>query len=213
MGTKTVSFSRLNGALTILLAFLLLCLGFLPSVLLDGDARILSWVLDPAWAVLSVMAFLATILAPFVMMGLFTHQRHQLGRAGVVGLLLSVAGMLLYVGFQFDLAFVWPVLAQEIPGLLDFDGAMFRAPLYSFVHFWMGPVTTGGVLVFGIATYRARVFPRWSAVLFIIGMILTQGMLFPPLILRLIGSIPAAFALTAMGYKQAKGGGAASPFA
>jgi hypothetical protein len=203
-----MSFSRLNGTVTILLAFLLLCLGFLPSVLLDGDARMVSWVLNPAWAALSVMAYLAAILTPFVMIGLFAHQRHQLGWVGVAGLLLSVAGMLLYLGFQFDLAFVWPVLAQEVPGLLDFEGPMFRAPSYSFVHFWMGPVTTVGVLVFGIATYRARVFPRWSAVLLIIGMILTQGMLLPPLILRLIGSIPAALALTAMGYRQAKGSSA-----
>ena len=170
-----------------------------------------SWVLDPAWAALSVMAFLVAILTPFVLIGLFAYQRHQLGRVGVIGLLLSVAGMLVYVGFQFDLAFVWPVLAQEAPGLLDFDGPMFQAPSYAFVHFWMGPVASVGILVFGIAVYRARVFPRWSAVLFIIGMILTQGILFPPLILRLIGSFPAALALTAMGYRQSKGGIAESP--
>jgi len=212
-GKNTVSISRLSGAATILLAFLLLCLGFLPSVLLDGDAPMVSWVLDPAWAALSVTAFLVAILTPFVLMGLFAHQRHQLGMAGAIGLLLSVAGMLMYLGFQFDLAFVWPVLAQEVPGLLDFDGPMFRAPSFAFVHFWMGPVTTVGVLVFGIATYRARVFPRWSAVLLIIGMILTQGMLFPPLILRLIGSLPAALALIAMGYKQSKGEIAESPVA
>ena len=163
-----MSFSRLNGTVTILLAFLLLCLGFLPSVLLDGDARMVSWVLNPAWAALSVMAYLAAILTPFVMIGLFAHQRHQLGWVGTAGLLLSVAGMLLYLGFQFDLAFVWPALALEAPALLDFDGPMFQAPFFAFVHFWMGPVTTVGVLVFGIATYRARVFPRWSAVLFTI---------------------------------------------
>ena len=152
---------------------LLLCLGFLPSALLDGDAPIVSWVLDPAWAALSMTAFLAALLSPFVLVGLFAHQRRQLGLVGVIGLLLSVAGMLVYLGFQFDLAFVWPVLAQQTPRLLDFEGPMFRAPSYAFVHFWMGPVTTVGVLVFGIAIYRARVFPRWSAVLFIIGMILT----------------------------------------
>lgn len=172
-----------------------------------------SWVLDPAWAALSVMAFLAALLSPFVLVGLFAHQRRQFGLVGVVGLLLSVVGMLVYLGFQFDLAFVWPVLAQETPRLLDFEGPMFQAPSYAFVHFWMGPVTTVGVLVFGIAIYRARVFPRWSAVLFIIGMILTQGMLFPPLILRLIGALPAALALSAMGYWQSKGAVDESPVA
>lgn len=172
-----------------------------------------SWVSDPAWAPLSVSTFVVAILTPFVLTGLFAYQRHHLGLVGVTGLLLSLVGMLLYLGFQFDLAFVWPVLAQETPALLDFEGPMFQAPSYAFVHFWMGPVTTFGVLIFGIATYRARVFPRWSAILFIIGMILTQGMLFPPLILRLVGSIPAALALTAMGYRQCKRGIAESPVA
>jgi hypothetical protein len=44
-------------------------------------------------------------------------------------------------------------------------------------------------------------------------MILTQGMLFPPLTLRLVGSIPVALALTAMGYRQFKRGIAESPVA
>ena len=172
-----------------------------------------AWVSDPAWPALSLSAFLVAILMPFVLMGLFAYQRPHMGMGGVIGLLLSVVGMLVYLGFQFDLAFVWPMLAQEMPELLDFDGPMFQAPAYAFVHFWMGPVTTFGVLMFGIATYRARVFSRWSAVLFMIGMILTQGILFPPLILRLIGAPPAAIALTAMGYRQYKRGMAESQVA
>ena len=200
-----MNMSRLSGAATILLAVLLLCLGILPSVLLDGDAPMVSWVLDPVWDALSMMAFLAALLSPFVLMGLFAHQKRQLGLVGMIGLFLSIGGMLVYLGFQFDLAFVWPVLSRETPRLLDFEGPMFQAPSYAFVHFWMGPVTTVGILIFGIATYRARVFPRWSAVLFIIGMILTQGMLFPPLILRIIGALPAAIALSTMGYWQYKG--------
>lgn len=197
--------SRLSGMVTSLLAVLVLLLGFLPSILLEGDAAMASWVTDPAWPGLSVMGFILAILTPFVLLGLFVHQRDHWGLIGLIGLLLSVVGMLMYLGFQFDLAFVWPVLAREAPGLVDFEGPMFEAPAYAFVHFWMGPVTTVGLLGFGIATYRARVFPPWSVVLFIIGMILTQGILFPPLILRLIGSVPAAIALTAMGYRQWKG--------
>lgn len=208
-----MNMSRLSTAGTILLAVLLICLGLLPSVLLDGKATIVSWILDPAWAALSIMAFLAALISPFVLMGLFAHQRRQLGKLGIIGLLVSVAGMLVYLGFQFDLAFVWPVLAREAPQLLDFEGSMFQAPFYAFVHFWMGPVTTLGVLIFGIAIYRARVFPRWSAVLFIIGMILTQGILFPPLILRLVGALPAALALSVMGYRQSKEAVVKSPIA
>lgn len=200
-----VSLPRAAGGITILLALLLMCLGILPSVVLDTDQSMAGWVTDPAWPVLSLLAYVYALLIPVVLVGLFSHQRPKLGAAGLVGLLLSLAGLFVYLGFHFDMAFVWPVLAAQAPGLLDFDGPMFRAPFYAFVHFWMGPVATLGLLVFGIATYRARIFPRWSAVLFIIGMILTQGVLFPPLILRLVGSIPGALALLTMGVLQWKG--------
>lgn len=194
--------TKIYGGVTLLYAALVLLLGITPSVLLDGGEPMAQWVLDPAWGSLSVIAFLAAMLAPFVLIGLFIYQRPRIGKSGAVGLFLSVVGMLVYLGFQFDLAFVWPVLATENPALLDFEGPMFRSPIFAFVHLWMGPLTSLGILTFGIATYRAKVFPRWSAVLFLMGFLLIQGILFPPLVLRLIGSFPAAIALLVMGFGQ-----------
>ena len=165
----------------------------------------MSSVTDPAWLTLSLTAFFAAGLTPIVLIGLFVHQRQRLGPVGLVGLLLSVAGALVYFGFQFDVCFVWPVLAQGTPGLLRVDGPMFHSPALGFVHFWTGPVASVGVLLFGIATYRARVFTRVSAVGFLFGTILTQGVLFLPLILRFIGAIPAAVGLAPTGLRQFRG--------
>ncbi len=77
---------------------------------------------------------------------------------------------------------------------------MFRDPRFSVVHSVMGPLHTLGFVLFGVATFRGRVFPRSCAVLFTIGMVLSAGILLPPLIIRAIGAVPAALALVWMGY-------------
>jgi hypothetical protein len=123
----------------------------------------------------------------------------ETGRLGLIGYLIAFLGMLLYAALQFDLAFVWPVLAAQAPELIDFSGPMFRNPLFSVVHSVMGPLHTTGIAVFGVATFRGRVFPRSCAVLFTIGMVLSVGTLLPPLIIRAIGAVPAAAALVWMG--------------
>jgi len=97
------------------------------------------------------------------------------------------------------MAFVWPVMVVSAPELVDFDGPMFSDPRFSFVHLWMGPVYNIGILVFGIAIIRARVFPRLASVFFTFGMILSAGILFPPFVIRMVGAVLSAPALGWMG--------------
>ena len=185
--------------LTIAEAGLLLILGVAPLLLLDvGDSPI-GWVRDSAWPALSVMALVLTGLMPFILLGLYTCEIEETGTLGLIGLAIALIGLLPFFGFQFDMAFVWPVLAASAPELVDFDGPMFRDPRFSFVHLWMGPVYNVGILIFGIAIIRARVFPRLASVLFTVGMILSAGILFPPFVIRMVGAVLSAPALGWMG--------------
>jgi hypothetical protein len=179
---------------------LTLILGILPSALLPTGQPVLEWVRDDQWAVLSVLAFVLALLMPLALTGLYASEVEEAGRLGFVGFVLSVIGLLLFVAFQFDLAFVWPVLAAQAPNLIDYSGPMFSDRMFSVIHSLMGPVHALGLVAFGVATFRGRVFPRWSAVLFTVGMVLSAGILFPPLIIRAIGAMPAAVALVWMGY-------------
>ena len=196
---------RYYGLLTLAVAILLLTLGVLPSLILPAGEPVVNWVLDGDWAALSTAAFVLGALFPLVIVGLHSFQMQQTGVAGLIGFTLTFLGMLLLLNFQFDMAFVWPTLANEMPRLLDFDGVMFHEPKFAFVHFWMDPVFTIGILVFGLSTVRARVFPRWSGILFTIGMILAGGILFPPLLLRLAGALCATVALVRMGLVMLEG--------
>lgn len=190
--------------LSIVEAGLLLVLGVAPLLLLDAGGSPLDWVRDSSWPLLSLMALIYTGLMPFVLIGLYACRIERVGSFGLVGLVIALVGVLLYFCFQFDLAFVWPVLASNAPELVAYDGPMFRAPRFAFVHFWMGIVYMIGFLSFGIAIVKARVFPRTAGVLFTIGMILTAGILFPPLVIRMVGALLGAPAVAWMGLVQWK---------
>lgn len=176
-------------------AVLLLVCTVLPLVLLDAADSPVGWVQDGAWPYLSALAFVVAALMPVVMLAIYVSQTEETGVLGLVGLVVSSIGFVAYLGFQFDLAFVWPVLAERAPELLDYDGPLYRDPGFAFVHSWMGPVHTVGVLLFGIALLRARVFPRAASALFLVGVILSAGLLFPPLLIRAVGGVVAAPAL------------------
>jgi len=107
----------------------------------------------------------------------------QLGLPGIVARQASRAGWLGYVGFV--LTFSGGFLLASFFAVLDltvFPWLDFRAPLLSFqffstnsaVHVYLAVVSAligvGGVLL-GIATIRARVFPRWAGLLLIVGLV------------------------------------------
>jgi hypothetical protein len=73
-------------------------------------------------------------------------------------------------------AFAFPWLAQAAPQLVatPADGTLLLGGTLSFTTF------TGGWLIFAAATFRARVFPRWMAVLLMAGALLAFRQGFPP---------------------------------
>lgn len=192
---------RWCGLLTMLVAVLVLVLGILPSLLLPTSEPVLHWVQDAHWPVLSVLTFVVMALLALVLIALYAVQIRETGVLGLLGFVLMFLGLLLFVSFQFDMAFVWPVLSAEAADLVSYGGPMFNHPMFSAVHSVMGPLYTLGALVFGIATARGRVFPRRTAVLFTIGMVLSAGLLFPPLLIRMVGAPLAAIGLGHMGWR------------
>jgi hypothetical protein len=109
-------------------AVLLMACTVLPLLLLDAAASPIDWVRDSAWPYLSAMACVMAALMPFAMLALYRCQTEEAGVLGLVGLVLSLIGLVAYLCFQFDMAFVWPVLAERAPELVDFSGPLFRDP-------------------------------------------------------------------------------------
>jgi len=193
------------GYLLIITSLFLIILGILPSTTLPTDKTVLDGVNDSHWSLVSSLAFILSILVLFVIIGLYMRQAEDFGMFGVFGFVLAVIGSILNICMLFDMAFVWPSLAVHAPRLIDFAGPLFRAPLFSFAHNLIVYLGTIGFLVFGIAMIRARVFPRVSTILFTIGMPLTGVILFPPFVLRSIGSLLAAASFVWIGVLLIRG--------
>jgi hypothetical protein len=132
-------------------------------------------------------------LLVFGLVALYAHQVEAVGRLGVVGFVVGTIGTVLLTGSAWFQLFVVPAMATEVPAFAEAARAA-----------QVGQWTTLGLLipilaqaigwvVFGIATYRARVFPRWVAAGLVVGALL----LFVP-----IQGLPVVFqlAVASMGF-------------
>ncbi len=111
------------------------------------------------------------------LVGLYARQVDQAGTIGVAGFLLAFVGTTLLAGDVWFEAFVFPHLAEVAPEALAADpgGILLVGAFISFLTFIFG------WLLFGVASFRAAVFPRAASVLLIGGtVILFPSPLFPP---------------------------------
>jgi hypothetical protein len=117
----------------------------------------------PLWIPSTWLALGGSLLILLGWPGLYLKQADKAGRLGLLGFVLSFVALLIVgIGFGTIDAFVAQVLAVEetMPALLGFE-------LLGGLLLVVGP------LLFGIATLRASVFPRWVAIILIAGSIAT----------------------------------------
>jgi len=139
--------------------------------------------------------------------GLYARQVKETGWLGLAGFLLLSLCWALQTAFVFAEAFIMPLLATTAPKFVDgyLGTAAGRASevnlgalpaLYTLV----GILYVLGGLLFGIATLRAGILPRWAAGLLAVASVLTPAAaLFPHQIQR-FAAIPVALALAWLGY-------------
>lgn len=124
--------------------------------------------------VIRLAAFILLLLA---LVGLYVRQVDQAGTVGVAGFLLAFVGTTLLAGDLWFEAFVFPHLVEVAPDALATDpgGILLVGAFFSFLTFILG------WLLFGVASFRAAVFPRVASVVLIGGtLILFPSPLFPP---------------------------------
>ena len=156
-------------------------------------------VLTTTWAV--VHGFFATgaVLALVGLTGLYARQAEEAGKAGLVGFVLTFIGTALFVAGLVLEAFVVPVIAAEAPELLDPSGPLLGGPL-GIVFLLAGATFALGAILLGIATVRAGVLPRLSALPFMVGAPLLA--FWPPLpyLVGVTGGVLVGIGFAWMGY-------------
>jgi hypothetical protein len=114
------------------------------------------------YALVFLLYLLGAVLLLLGLVGLYTSQSEAAGVLGLVGFLAAFLGTALLVGVLWFELFITPSLATRAPGLAEAE-----LGLAGFILvFLLGVV---GWLLFGVATLRARTYPRRAAALLMVG--------------------------------------------
>jgi hypothetical protein len=170
---------------------------------------VLASVTTGAWAIITSLKTAMCLLFLLGIMGIYARQANKAGWLGLAGFLLLTISWWLQTGFVFAEAFIFPLLATTAPQFVDSAlGTIARGQasdvnlgaLPTIYSLGVGvPYMLGGLL-FGIATFRVGILPRWPAGVLAVAAALTPlAALLPHAIQRLAG-IPVGLALAWLGY-------------
>jgi hypothetical protein len=168
---------------------------------------VLASVTTTAWAIITPLKTAMAILFMVGITGIYTRQVKEAGWLGLAGFVLLGLCWALQTAFIFAEAFVIPPLATVAPTFIDgFFGIVNGHPVDTYlgalpaVYAVLGIMYMLGGLLFGIASFRARILPRGAAVLLAAASALTPlAAMFPHEIQRYAG-VPVGLALAWLGY-------------
>ncbi|NTU81147.1 MAG: hypothetical protein HGA45_17485 [Chloroflexales bacterium] len=167
----------------------------------------LSSVTTSTWAIFLSLKTAMSILFVLGIAGLYARQVEKAGWLGLIGFLMLSLFWSLSTAYIFAEAFILPVLATEAPRYVESFLGMFNG-FPGEINLGALPVIYGvlgllymlGGLLFGIATFRAGILPRWPAALLAVAATATPlAALLPHTIQRLAG-MPVGFALAWLGF-------------
>ena len=115
------------------------------------------------------------ILFLWGLIGIYGPQSRAAGTFGLWTFVFVFPCTALAVGNVWAEVFVYPTLAQIAPGMLSGAGFGTEAALYIAVGITLSyPLFFLGLILFAAATFWARIYPRWIAVLLVVSVPVTM---------------------------------------
>lgn len=160
------------------------------------------------WANVHIVAMAMALFGMVGMTGLYARQAARIGWLGLTGYGLFGLWLALVLSFSLVEAFILPGLATESPAFVAaflgmFSGLPSAIDLGVMPTLWdlSGAMFILGPLLFGIATFRARILPRGAAALQAVAALLVPvgGVVLPPEYEPLV-MVPVGLALAWLGY-------------
>ncbi len=164
---------RLGGLAAVVAGALLLIVdlwNLLLEIIVGESENFSAFAVTTSWTVMSTMYLIGVLLLLVALVGLYASQAEAAGTLGLVGFLAALVGTGLLAGMMWAMAFVVPSAAIEAPAFLDAEEV--AGPL-DMGFMLSGIAVAVGWALFGLATFKARVFPRKAAIVLIIGALLT----------------------------------------
>jgi hypothetical protein len=170
-------------------------------------ADILSSVTTSPWAIVHYLSLTMDFLGLLGVAGVYARQVNKAGWLGLTGYLLFSLFYALSLAFHFLEAFISPALTMEAPkfvaGLLGMvTGTASEVSLGSIpiVYGLFGVAYLLGGMLFGIATFRTGILPRWAGGMLAAGAALTLAGAVVPHPFDRIFAVPVGLALAWLGY-------------
>ena len=139
--------------------------------------------------------------------GLYARQAEKAGWLGFAGFALLTISFWLQTAFVFAELFILPVLATSTPAFIDsylgvVNGHPGEMNIGALVPAYgvLGICYLLGGLLFGVATVRAAVLPRWPAILLAVAAVITPAAALLPHALQRYAAVPMGIALIWLGY-------------
>ena len=187
------------------------------SALVGGICYVLVGVFHPAnvpssvtttrWEIVHIIACAMSFFGLLGMAGLYARQAAKTGWLGFVGYILLSFWLVVIMGFSFVEAFVLPHVAKALPEFVQAWMGMFNGPAGKFnlgalptIWTLSAPALILGGLLFGIATFRANILPRWAGALLAVSTALAPIAVLLPNASQPKTAIPMGLALAWLGY-------------
>lgn len=156
------------------------------------------------WAIVHSLTVAMAVFGMLGITGVYAKQVKASGWLGLIGFIMLYLWLALTMNFTFIEAFILPPLVTQAPlyveGILDFGNSQVSLGALETIRPLSGPLYIFGGLIFGFATIRAGILPRWGAILLAIG---TTSALLVPLLPHGWGRItvaPIGLGLIWLGY-------------
>lgn len=159
------------------------------------------------WAIITSVKTAMCLLFLVGIVGIYARQMKEAGGLGLAGFLLLFFTWWLQAAFVFAEAFVAPPLASTAPKFVDalvgvsygHTGGIDLGALPA-LYSVMGITYMVGGLLFGVATLRAGILPRWAAGLLAVASAVTPAAGLLPHQQQRFAAVPTAIALAWLGY-------------
>lgn len=189
----------LTGCTLILSGLMMACFWTSFALFLPMQSPYIDWVLDRDWTWVNLLGFGGAVLGVLSLFVLFSILQ-RISTAGMLGLVLGVAGSTMLAGVLYFETFMLKGLARAAPELVDLGGPFYHYPVFRFANLSGGVMLTAGAVLLGLVLVRQAVLKRWKVSLWMVANPLF-GLVILPGNLRLIGVLLYAVSMAAMGWE------------
>jgi hypothetical protein len=169
---------------------------------------VIASVTTSAFIIITTLKTFMSLFGLFGIAGLYARQVKETGWLGLGGYLLLTTFYAVQMCYSFAEPTILPLLVTDSPnfvqsalGMASGAGGPMNLGAFAGIYQVVSMLYLLGLVLFGIATFRARILPRWAAVLLALSgpLAFIMGMLFPHAIARL-AAMPMGFALAWLGF-------------